>query len=337
MKLSKRLSSAFLLAVVGACGGTVDVGPPIDPPDSSVGGSAGQTGGGRGDGGSAGNPLGQGGTGLAGRGGGDGVGGYAGYGGNGGGAGYGAGGYAGYGGSGGRGGFIGAGGSAGLGGAGGSAGRRGTGGSLGSGGGFIGVGGAFSGAGGMFLGAGGGLPRDAAADGAIVCVGLPSPDGTCSINSFCDFQRGTCGIGAGPGAYGLCQARPQLCPLDCPGVCGCNHQFYCNACLAHVAGTDDATDTSCLLSRPDAAVISCGGIAGAVCPTGMFCDFTASVCGASDQTGLCQPRPQVCTTDCPGVCGCDGRFYCNSCLAHSAGTDDSPNRDCIGDAPVSAE
>jgi len=27
----------------------------------------------------------------------------------------------------------------------------------------------------------------------------------------------------------------------------------------------------------------------------------------------------ICTTDCPGVCGCDGVTYCNECNANAAG------------------
>ena len=27
----------------------------------------------------------------------------------------------------------------------------------------------------------------------------------------------------------------------------------------------------------------------------------------------------ICTTDCPGVCGCDGETYCNECVANSMG------------------
>ena len=27
----------------------------------------------------------------------------------------------------------------------------------------------------------------------------------------------------------------------------------------------------------------------------------------------------ICQRDCPGVCGCDGNFYCNACIANSKG------------------
>lgn len=294
MKFSKYFVSSALLVIAGACGGTVDIGGVTDLPDSSVGGASG-------------------------------LGGQAGYGG---GAGYGVGGHAGYGGyaggAGRGGGFIGAGGSAGAGGFPGTGGIRGDGGGGGS---FIGTGGA----GGIFLGVGGAagsnLPpqRDAGSggvDAGIVCVGLGSS--SCAVDSFCDFSDGVCGSAAAALFRGICQPRPQLCPLDCPGVCGCNGQFYCNACLAHVAGTDDSTDTSCLASRGDGGIIRCGGIAGAVCPTSMFCNFPDEAqCGAGDQMGVCQPRPQGCTAECTGACGCDGRVYCNACIAHSFGIDDS--------------
>jgi hypothetical protein len=30
-------------------------------------------------------------------------------------------------------------------------------------------------------------------------------------------------------------------------------------------------------------------------------------------------RGVQCTMDCPGVCGCDGKYYCNGCLAAKEG------------------
>jgi hypothetical protein len=54
-----------------------------------------------------------------------------------------------------------------------------------------------------------------------------------------------------------------------------------------------------------------------------------SECGYADQTGHCEPRPGGCTKDCPGVCGCDGKFYCNVCEAHAAGVDDANTMSCM--------
>lgn len=30
-------------------------------------------------------------------------------------------------------------------------------------------------------------------------------------------------------------------------------------------------------------------------------------------------KNKICTTDCPGVTGCDGKFYCNECEANRQG------------------
>jgi len=71
----------------------------------------------------------------------------------------------------------------------------------------------------------------------------------------------------------------------------------------------------------------CGGIASLRCsePDTTFCDYEdKSVCGMGDITGVCTPRPDNCTKDCPGVCGCNGMFYCNACEAQRAGTDALP-------------
>jgi hypothetical protein len=72
----------------------------------------------------------------------------------------------------------------------------------------------------------------------------------------------------------------------------------------------------------------CGGIAGLICPSGMFCDFANGSCGRGDAMGSCRPIPEVCTHECVQICGCDGRSYCNECLAHAAGIDDAPGLTC---------
>jgi hypothetical protein len=73
---------------------------------------------------------------------------------------------------------------------------------------------------------------------------------------------------------------------------------------------------------------TCGGFAGAACSRDQFCAFEDGSCGSADATGVCEPRPQGCTEDCPGVCGCDGNFYCNACMAHNAGVEVSAMASC---------
>lgn len=67
------------------------------------------------------------------------------------------------------------------------------------------------------------------------------------------------------------------------------------------------------------------------CSSDEFCDQLGTDCG---DWATCTPRPEGCTADCPGVCGCDGRVYCNACLARQAGTDVVP--DAVCPAPADA-
>lgn len=67
----------------------------------------------------------------------------------------------------------------------------------------------------------------------------------------------------------------------------------------------------------------CGGILGLTCGEGRYCDF-ASACGYADMQGTCRTMPTSCEEACTSkVCGCDGLSYCNACLAHLAGVDDT--------------
>ena len=58
----------------------------------------------------------------------------------------------------------------------------------------------------------------------------------CNPDEWCEYDNpGSCGNADQGGA---CRPRPQVCTKDCPGVTGCDGEFYCNACMAHRAGYD---------------------------------------------------------------------------------------------------
>jgi hypothetical protein len=59
------------------------------------------------------------------------------------------------------------------------------------------------------------------------------------------------------------------------------------------------------------------------CEGTRFCYF-ASGCGKTGP-GVCKYAPGGCTGDCPGVCGCDGKTYCNACAAWKAGVSTDPS------------
>jgi hypothetical protein len=160
----------------------------------------------------------------------------------------------------------------------------------------------------------GGSGGTGGAGGGALCGGIAGV--ACADSAYCDFpDAAMCGAGD---QGGTCQPRPDTCTKDCPGVCGCDGQFYCNACIAAQQGMDVSPDASCTPPQP----ASCGGFTGAICDDNQYCDYPdEAMCGAGDQTGACQPKPEVCADDCPGVCGCDGQTYCNACKAAQAGSD----------------
>jgi hypothetical protein len=165
-------------------------------------------------------------------------------------------------------------------------------------------------------------PLASCAPPGTVCGGLGNPP--CEDGLYCDYpDTEMCGAADGTGT---CEPKPESCDKDCPGVCSCDGQFFCNSCLAAQAGIDVAAgDTSCFPPPGE----NCGGLAGLVCGPAEYCDWSdVSFCGFTDQLGTCQPRPEVCPQDCPGVCGCDGAFYCNACIAASQGVDVHQNIDC---------
>ncbi|MGK3959429.1 hypothetical protein WMF38_41085 [Sorangium sp. So ce118] len=78
------------------------------------------------------------------------------------------------------------------------------------------------------------------------------------------------------------------------------------------------------------APVACGS-AGESCGEAEYCDMgEAGDACAGDERGECAARPRVqdCPEECPGVCGCDQRTYCNECLARAAGVNASKDTSC---------
>jgi Kazal-type serine protease inhibitor-like protein len=155
--------------------------------------------------------------------------------------------------------------------------------------------------------------------GAGACAGEPcgGQAGTvCPSGQFCRYApEADCGSAD---QTGTCEAIPRACDsiyIDAT-VCGCDGVTYANECEAELAGTSIRAQAECLASDRT----PCGGLTGARCGAGEFCDYSLqAACGAADQSGECQPIPQLCTDLYAAVCGCDGRDYPNACNANAAG------------------
>lgn len=82
---------------------------------------------------------------------------------------------------------------------------------------------------------------------------------------------------------------------------------------------------------------SCGGLMDPGCAKGEFCSFPPdAACGAADATGVCEPKPEVCTEEYAPVCGCDDKTYGNACAAAREGISVSRAGACETETPPGA-
>ncbi|MDB5217994.1 MAG: putative protease inhibitor [Myxococcaceae bacterium] len=82
-----------------------------------------------------------------------------------------------------------------------------------------------------------------------------------------------------------------------------------------------STFTVTIEIKDNKAASFCGGLIGKTCGSAdTYCDYAiAASCGAGDQTGKCDAKPQFCPAVIIPVCGCDGKTYNNSCEANRSG------------------
>ncbi|WP_339133359.1 MAG: Kazal-type serine protease inhibitor domain-containing protein [Candidatus Electrothrix sp. GW3-4] len=91
----------------------------------------------------------------------------------------------------------------------------------------------------------------------------------------------------------------------------------------------------CGSKTPPEDPIACGGRLGQTCPADQYCAYSEGAnCGRADMTGVCEPKPEVCTEEYMPVCGCNGETYSNACKAAAAGISVDYQGDCGGEQAV---
>ncbi len=141
-----------------------------------------------------------------------------------------------------------------------------------------------------------------AEDLAVFSKNFGKVDGTCTDSDncipgyYCEKDIGDCN------GSGECTLMPLVCTDNWDPVCGCDGNTYGNACEAAAAGVNVAYSGECLPKH-------CWG--NDMCAKDEYCLFAP----CAIETGVCEPRPEICPDLMDPVCGCDNHTYANDCVA----------------------
>lgn len=162
---------------------------------------------------------------------------------------------------------------------------------------------------------------------AIACVdsSMPTACGgrlgdTCAADEYCDFAYDGCGFDDGTGT---CRPRPAGCDDDCPQVCGCDGETYCNACNAAESGTDIQHEGPCdppagceamdAEGEGDCLALLGWKWDGERCVNVGGCDCVGEDCDSLyDDEEACVADREACIDDCR-VEGCPDGQWCGAC------------------------